>query len=105
MVYRIYVEKKQGLTLEANALLSDIRSLLNIQSGENVRIINRYDAEKLPKENFDKAIPTVFSEPPVDEVFSELPALAADEPATDITVTEYFKETFGTQCYTCSHHK
>ncbi len=78
-VYRIYVEKKPEFAVDGKATLSDLTVALGIKSVEDVRIINRYDAEKLPKENFDKAVPTVFSEPPVDEVFYELPALAADE--------------------------
>ena len=32
MVYRIYVEKKAGLENEANALLSEIRTFLGIDS-------------------------------------------------------------------------
>ncbi|MBP1543436.1 MAG: phosphoribosylformylglycinamidine synthase, partial [Oscillospiraceae bacterium] len=78
-VYRIYVEKKPQFAVDGKATLSDLTVALGIKSVEDVRIINRYDAEKLPKENFDKAIPTVFSEPPVDEVFEQLPELAADE--------------------------
>ena len=78
-VYRIYVEKKPQFAVDGKACLSDLTVALGIKSVEDVRIINRYDAEQLPKENFDKAIPTVFSEPPVDEVFEQLPALAADE--------------------------
>ena len=79
MVYRIFTEKKKELAAEARALLSDINSLLQIKSVTDVRVINRYDCEKLPEENFKAAIPTVFSEPPVDEVFYDLPELAADE--------------------------
>ena len=74
MVYRIYVEKKKELALEAAALLSDIRSLLNIGSVENVRIINRYDAEDIEKELFDYACSTVFSEPQLDDIYTELNA-------------------------------
>ena len=33
MVYRIYVEKKQGFDLEAQRLLSDCRELLEIAGG------------------------------------------------------------------------
>ena len=78
-VYRIYVEKKPQFAVDGGAVLSDLNVALGITSVENVRIINRYDCEKLPKENFDAAVPTVFSEPPVDEVFYDLPELAADE--------------------------
>ena len=79
MVYRIYVEKKPQFAVDGGAVLSDLNVALGITSVENVRVINRYDCEKLPEENFKAAIPTVFSEPPVDEVFYDLPELAADE--------------------------
>ena len=79
MVYRIYVEKKPQFAVDGGAVLADLNVALGITSVENVRVINRYDCEKLPEENFRAAIPTVFSEPPVDEVFYDLPETAADE--------------------------
>ena len=66
MVDRIYVEKKQGLDYEAKALLNDARTLLGIRGLENVRLLNRYDAEGLTEELFDYAVRTVFSEPQLD---------------------------------------
>ena len=78
-VYRIYVEKKPQFAVDGGAVLADLNVALGITSVENVRIINRYDCEKLPKETFEAAVPTVFSEPPVDEVFYDLPEPAADE--------------------------
>ncbi len=79
MVYRIYVEKKPQFAVDGGAVLADLNVALGIKTVENVRIINRYDCEKLPKENFEAAVPSVFSEPPVDEVYYELPKPAADE--------------------------
>ena len=79
MVYRIYVEKKPQFAVDGGAVLADLNVALGIKTVENVRIINRYDCEKLPKENFEAAVPTVLSEPPVDEVYYELPKPAADE--------------------------
>ncbi len=66
MVYRIYVEKREGLQNEAKALLSDINNLLSIKSLTDVRVINRYDAENIDKELFDYAVGAVFSEPQLD---------------------------------------
>ena len=66
MVYRVYVEKKPELANEAKALCSDAKSLLGISALENVRIINRYDAENISEELFDYAVKTVFSEPQLD---------------------------------------
>ena len=55
MVYRVYVEKKKELANEAKALLSDIRTLLGIAGVSELRIINRYDADKIEKELFEYA--------------------------------------------------
>ena len=43
MVYRVYVEKKPGLTEEAAALFAEATGLLGIVGLESVRVINRYD--------------------------------------------------------------
>ncbi|MBQ7362917.1 MAG: phosphoribosylformylglycinamidine synthase [Clostridia bacterium] len=72
MVYRIFVEKKKGLDNEARALLSEIKTFLGISSVERVRILNRYDAENIDKELFDYAVSAVFSEPQLDNTYSEL---------------------------------
>ena len=74
MVYRIYVEKKKGLDNEAAELREELRSLLGIKGLEEVRILNRYDAEGLSKQLFDEGVRTVFSEPQTDRVYSDLPA-------------------------------
>ena len=66
MVYRVYVEKKKELAHEAKALLGDARTLLGIKNLEDVRVINRYDAENITKDLFDYAVKTVFSEPQLD---------------------------------------
>ena len=71
MVYRVYVEKKEELANEAKALLNDARNLLGIKSLENVRLLNRYDAENITKELFAYAIDTVFSEPQLDIATAE----------------------------------
>ena len=66
MVYRVFVEKKPELANEARALLNDARHLLGITKLENVRILNRYDADNIDAELFDYAVKTVFSEPQLD---------------------------------------
>ncbi len=66
MVYRVFVEKKQGLDNEARALLADVNGLLGITALKSVRVINRYDAENITEELFDRAKTTVFSEPQLD---------------------------------------
>ncbi len=72
MVYRVFVEKKPGLDNEARALLSDARTLLGIENLENVRLINRYDAENMSEELFNYAIKTVFAEPQLDHATDDV---------------------------------
>ena len=72
MVYRVYVEKKRGLADEAKSLKNDLKTLLGITALEDVRVINRYDAENITEELFDAAISTVFSEPQVDNAYAEI---------------------------------
>ena len=74
MVYRIYVEKKPGFDGEAQGLYHELTELLGIQGLKSLRLLNRYDVEGIDRELFEKAIPTVFSEPPVDVTYDELPA-------------------------------
>ena len=66
MVYRVYVEKKEGLANEAKGLLSEAKNLLGIENLTDIRLFNRYDAENITKELFDYAVKTVFSEPQLD---------------------------------------
>ena len=72
MVYRVYVEKKAELASEAKSALSDIRGLLGITSLENIRVLNRYDVENMEAALFEYCKGTVFSEPQLDIVTSDL---------------------------------
>ena len=72
MVYRVYVEKKAELAGEAKSALSDIRGLLGITSLENIRVLNRYDVENIEAALFESCKGTVFSEPQLDIVTSDL---------------------------------
>ena len=66
MVYRVFVEKKDGLQYEAASLKRDVNRLLGIKGVTGVRVLNRYDAENLPKETFDFAVKSIFAEPQID---------------------------------------
>ena len=72
MVYRIFVEKKEGLDNEAKGLLNEAKNLLGITGMENIRLFNRYDAENITEELFDYAVKTVFSEPQLDNTSASL---------------------------------
>ena len=74
MVYRIYVEKKPGFDGEAKDLCRELKELLGITRLQNLHLVNRYDVEGIDEALFEKAIPTVFSEPPVDVTYDALPA-------------------------------
>ena len=66
MVYRIFVEKREGLQHEATSLKQDIRAFLGVKALEELRVINRYDVENIEEELFNYAVDTVFSEPQLD---------------------------------------
>ena len=70
-VRRLYVEKKRSYAVAARELEKEIRSYLGIKSVTGVRILIRYDAENVSDEVYAQAVETVFSEPPVDEVYAE----------------------------------
>lgn len=70
-VRRIFVEKKKGFDVEAGSLYRDLKYNLGIGGLNSVRIINRYDIEGISDEEFESSKRTIFSEPPVDEVFDE----------------------------------
>ena len=88
MVYRIYVEKKPGFDGEAQGLLAELTDLLGISSLKGLRLLNRYDVEGIDRDLFEKAIPTVFSEPPVDLTYDALPA------ASTVFAVEYLPGQF-----------
>jgi len=71
MVYRIFVEKRPGLSPEATNLLGDLQRFLGIANLEGVRILNRYDVENIDPEVYAAAKNTVFSEPQVDVTYDE----------------------------------
>ncbi|MGN1104167.1 MAG: phosphoribosylformylglycinamidine synthase, partial [Candidatus Coproplasma sp.] len=68
MIYRIYVEKK--VNLQAKKVAEDIHNLLKIDV-DDVRQLIRYDVEGITEEEFEAAVPCVFSEPPVDNIYLE----------------------------------
>ncbi len=70
-VRRIYVEKKRPYAVAASQLLEDIRDFLGVTGIDDVRILIRYDVENISDEVFEKACRTVFSEPPVDDLYLE----------------------------------
>lgn len=70
-VRRVYVEKKPQYAVAAKELAAEIRGYLGINSVENVHILIRYDVENVSEETYAHALKTIFSEPPVDDVYEE----------------------------------
>ena len=68
MIYRIFVEKKDNV--QAGKEKADVKTLLNIDA-EDFRLILRYDVEGLSEQELKASLGTVFSEPPVDNVYLE----------------------------------
>lgn len=78
-IKRIFVEKKKGCDIEASQLFNDIKENFEIDGLEGVRILYRYDVEDISEEAFEAAKKTIFSEPPVDNVYIESFDLSDDE--------------------------
>ncbi len=70
-VRRIYVEKKTPYAVKARELKGDLKNYLGLGNVEEVRQFIRYDVENISDEIFAAACRTVFSEPPVDDLYEE----------------------------------
>lgn len=70
-VRRVYAEKKPPFAVAAKSLRHEIRHYLGISGVDSVRELIRYDVENISDEVFEKAKVTVFSEPPVDDLYEE----------------------------------
>ena len=70
-VRRIFVEKKPDYAVKAGELREELESYLGLDDVRNVRVLIRYDIENLSEETYRKALGTIFSEPPLDEVYEE----------------------------------
>ena len=70
-VRRVYAEKKKDFAVQAKELQAEIKSYLGIKTVTGVRVLIRYDIENISDETYKRALGTVFSEPPVDDVYEE----------------------------------
>ena len=70
-VRRVYVEKKEPYAVHAKELKEEIKRYLGIKDLTNVRVLIRYDIEEVSEDAYQKALITIFSEPPVDFVYEE----------------------------------
>ncbi len=97
MVFRLFVEKKEGFRHEANSLYSDVKTFLGITSLQSLRVINRYDVENISSDLFEYAKTTVFSEPQVDSYYNSI-----DNDGAHIFAVEYLPGQFDQRADSCS---
>ncbi|MBQ4100500.1 MAG: phosphoribosylformylglycinamidine synthase, partial [Oscillospiraceae bacterium] len=97
-VFRIYVEKKKEFAVEANGVLADLKTVLQIKNLDGVRVLNRYDVEGISEEIFESAKATVFSEPQVDVIYDELPEAKNEL----VFATEYLPGQFDQRADSCA---
>ena len=96
-VYRIYVEKRPAFAVEADSTRRDIKASLGI-SLSSLRLFNRYDVEGIDEAAFEMASKTIFSEPPVDTISMELPALGENQ---RVLAVEYLPGQFDQRADSC----
>ncbi len=70
-VYRIYVEKRKEYAVEAAEILNDLKSQLKIETLTSLSVVNRYDVQGVSLDVLNQGIPTILSEPMVDNVYRE----------------------------------
>ncbi len=92
MVKRVYVEKQTPYAVKAKELNEEIKSYLGIKTVTGVRVLVRYDIENLSDETYEKALNTVFSEPPVDTLYEE--SFPYNEEADKVFSVEYLPGQF-----------
>ena len=77
MVYRLFVEKKEGFRVAEKTLFEDLKLYVGIKGLNSVRIINRYDIQGIEADLLEKCKHTVFSEIQVDTLSETLPEFAS----------------------------
>ena len=70
-VYRVYVEKRKDYAVEANEIRHNLRHQLGMMQVESVAVVNRYDLQGINEDVLKQGIPTILSEPMVDDVYLE----------------------------------
>ena len=77
-IRRLYVAKKGVFADEAKRMLADLQENLLIKGLTDINIFHRYDVAGLDDAAFEAAKTMIFSEPPVDAVYDELPVKEGD---------------------------
>lgn len=98
-VRRVYVEKKPDFAIKAKELKHEMKHYLGIET-DSVRVLTRYDVENVSDDTYQKALKSVFSEPPVDTIYEPetdgglAVALGLDEQNTHIFSVEFLPGQF-----------
>ena len=71
-IRRLYVRKKEGFRQGEESLTAQLKEILGDRISDSA-IYHRYDVDGLTDEDYEKAVATVFSEPPVDDTQRDLP--------------------------------
>ncbi|MFA6733431.1 MAG: phosphoribosylformylglycinamidine synthase, partial [Sphaerochaeta sp.] len=78
MVYRLFVEKKEGFRIAEEALLSDLKQVVGIAGLQGVRLFNRYDIQGIDASLLEQCKHTVFCEVQVDTLYETFPLMPFD---------------------------
>jgi len=70
-VYRIYVEKRKEYAVEADEILNNLKTQLKLNTITSLKVVNRYDVQGISEEVLNQGIPTILSEPMVDDITLE----------------------------------
>ena len=70
-VYRIYVEKRKDYAVEADEILNNLKTQLKLDKLTDLSVVNRYDVQGVNEDVLNQGIPTILSEPMVDDVYKE----------------------------------
>ena len=70
-VYRIYVEKRKEYAVEADEILNNLKTQLKMNALTSLSVVNRYDVQGVSVDVLEQGIPTILSEPMVDDIYKE----------------------------------
>lgn len=93
MIKRYYVEKKSDFQDAAHSLRNNIVEELGFDPG-NVRVILRYDIEGLRDEEAKSIENTILSEPPIDDIYTDVEATNLEAKLKNPLVVEFHSGQF-----------
>lgn len=64
-------KKEKEFAVEADEILGNLKNQLKIDGLEGLSVVHRYDVQGVSEDVFKQGIPTILSEPMVDDVYYE----------------------------------